>query len=154
MAKRKSPPEKTVKPDAVLSLLNWWDGPLEGTTTFKGAPHRFLRVEEIRSGRNYEGIYDLTPLPPDIATLEAEHWLLWSRWRAAWRAGETPRETWPALPADSERSKQVKAALEATKLGEPTRCRGVFTGSNEDLHVCSPASSVRWTPCEEAEQKS
>jgi hypothetical protein len=138
-------------PDAVLSLLNWWDGPLEGTTTFNGAPHRFNRVGQAPSRQGYAGVYELTPLSPDVAALEAEVWTLWSRWRAAWKAGETPRETWPALPADSERYKQIKAAIEtAPRPNSSIRCRGVFIGSNEDLHLCSPSTSVRWTKTAES----
>ena len=131
--------------DTVLSVLDWWDGPLAGAATFHGATHRFRRIEQIRSDRAYKGVYELTPLSADIAALEAERWAIWSRWRAAWKAVETSHATWPALPADAERRKQIEALLAVTKLDEPIRCRGAFTGTNEELHTCAPSTSVRWT---------
>ena len=132
-------------PDQVLSVTNWWDGPLEGVALFEGSPHRFARVEERKHSRGYSGVFKLTALSEETAALEAEQWAQWLRWRRAWEAGETPRETHPALPGDAARSKEICAMLAAAPTAEPVRRVGVFYESRDALRDCSARARVRWS---------
>jgi hypothetical protein len=132
-----------LKPDheEVFTVTEYYDGPRQGVANFKGQPHFYDCVFD--EGRNdYSNLFALTPVSAHIFDLAREDWAIWERWEAAFYAGNTTRESHPALPQDRVRHEEIRAilgsALKTNKetctvqaglfevLGSPTLPKGVI----------------------------
>ncbi len=96
----------------VYTMTDWYDGPRGVVADFDGRPHAYF-AEPL------EEVFELRPVDDAYLVLAVEDWAIWLRWQAANRAGLTPIETHPALPADRARHDEITRTLEARRLDAP-----------------------------------
>ncbi len=88
--------------ESVLTVHDYYDGPVLGLAQFEGAPHIYARLFDS-AAEEWTDAYQLQPIAPDDLTLVLEDWSIWCRFFAAWRSGRLSMEEPYALPEDSER---------------------------------------------------
>ena len=107
--------------EKVFTVTEYYDGPRQGVANFKGQPHFYDCIfDEVRS--NYSNLYRLTPVGPQILALAEEDCAIWERWESAFRAGNTTRDTHPALPQDRGRYQELRAALDPSLETDHANC--------------------------------
>ena len=113
-----------MKFDRVLTVNDYRDGPRRGVAELDGVPHIY-EAEFESNGDGYGDTYFLSPIEPALLALVLEDWAIWRRWEAAFRRGETPAHTHPALPAERERHEALASAIGDRLRVDPERCRYV-----------------------------
>ncbi len=115
--------------EAVHTVTDYWDGPVEGIADFCGRPHRF-QCRYDAEAEEYSKVFELRPLDEETFRLALEDWSIWLRWEAAFRHGEASLDSHPALPADRGRHDELKATLDerlrGPAAGEVVRAFGHF----------------------------
>jgi hypothetical protein len=127
--------------ERIFTITEYYDGPRQGVANFKGQPHFYDCIfDEGRS--NYSDLYRLTPLAPHILDLAREDWAIWERWESAFNAGNTTRETHPALPEDRVRYEEIRVALDPVLRTDNATC--VIQAASFEEGIGCPLQ-VRWT---------
>ena len=110
--------------DRILTVTDYYDGPVEGLTTFEGKTHMYKCIfDEDRD--EYSKRYYLMPISSEIEKLLLEQWAIFCRWNTAFKNNEVEANTHPALPEDFERNAQidfitkekVKIKIDKCKIG-------------------------------------
>lgn len=127
-----------MKPDRVLTINDYYDGPRLGVAELHGAPHIY-EAEFDHSTEEFGDTYCLSPIDNELLALVLEDWQIWERWEAAYRHGGVSVDTHPALPQDSPRHEELKRAIGERLKTDPNNrryLRGTFrkapTGSSWD----------------------
>ena len=125
-------------------MTAFYDGPRAGVADFEGRPHAYASLFDESVG--YSDTFLLMPIDDDLFRLALENWGIWSRWESAFRAGDTPQDTHPALPSDRLRHEELARVI-GTRL-DPTpelshRARAEFR-----LVSVGVGLQVRWTRIE------
>lgn len=106
--------------EIVHTMTDFWDGPRKGIANFQGRPHayqsQFNDVED-----EYSDTFLLMPIDSETFALALQDWEIWLRWITAFRSGETPLETHPALPQDRALHTEIQAMLKGRLEIDPTR---------------------------------
>ena len=100
--------------EKVYTLPDWYDGPRRGIANFEGRPHLF--ESEFADLAGQQDVFVLSPVDDQTLALALEDWRIWRRWERAFHAGNTPKETHPALPEDRERWEQLQPQLVAAGI--------------------------------------
>lgn len=96
--------------DRVHTINDYYDGPRLGIADLDGIPHIY-EAEFDHSTDEYGDTYWLAPVDDDLLTLVLENEEIWLRWDAAFKRGDVPHATHPALPEDRERHEALKLAI-------------------------------------------
>ena len=99
-----------MKPDRVLTVNDYYDGPRLGVAELDGLPHVY-ESEFDHNADEYRNTYFLSPIAPDLLALVLEGWEIWLRWESAYKRGITTLETHPALPEDRARHDELKRVI-------------------------------------------
>jgi hypothetical protein len=92
------------KYEKIITIHNWWDGPLQGVANYKGTPHIYNRT----LNEKYEEIFLITPLVNESYELIIEGYEIWKRWVVAFEEGLAPLNSHPCLPNERERYYEIK----------------------------------------------
>lgn len=135
--------------EEVFTVTDYYDGPRQGIANFKGKPHFYDCIfDEVRN--DYSERYRLTAIPTHIFDLAMEDWAIWERWRTAFDAGQTTKESHPALPQERTRYEEIRGVLDSVLktdeltsvvqigLFEPIQTPALSRGAMVDMQV-------RWT---------
>lgn len=127
----------------VETVEDYWDGPRCGYAFMDGTLVFYDRIWSEADGA-YSDQFIVKPVPSDYLLLVRELWSIWRRWQVAFSAGETTKETHPALPADKERNQELQAILtqveESTPIGTQ-EVTGVFRRQPDE----GGTWEVQWT---------
>lgn len=119
------------------TMTDYYDGPRGGVADFRGAPHLY-ESQFSNTANNYTDTFHLSPISPDVFRLALEDWAIWLRWEAAYKRGDTPHETHPALPADRARHEELEQILAGKLKIDPTNlviATAEFRNTNSILEV-------------------
>jgi hypothetical protein len=116
-------PSMQLKPgfEEVFTVTDYYDGPRQGVANYQGLPH-FYDCFFSEHARDYSNLYRLTPVSHEAFQLALEDWAIWERWERAFHAGETNRDTHPALPEDRDRHLVIKSTLDEQLKTDVERC--------------------------------
>lgn len=73
-------------------------------------PHIY-EAEFDHSSDEYGDTFFVSPVEQNLFALVLEDWEIWLRWRSAFKRGETPHKSHPALPEDRERHEALMIAI-------------------------------------------
>jgi hypothetical protein len=129
--------------DRILTITDYYDGPLRGIAEVSGQPHVYER-ELDREGDEYGETYLVSPLAMELVELALEDWEIWLRWHAAYEKGEASIDTHPALPEDQDRHRFLMLAIGDMQLDPSTAKR--LKAEFRDLRVNGgwTGTEVRW----------
>lgn len=122
-----------MKPDRVLTINDYYDGPRLGIAELRGLPHIY-EAEFDHSTEEFGDTYFLSPVDPELLALVLEDWEIWLRWEEAYRRREVSVESHPALPHERARHEELKHVIgDRLKTDPNTRCylRGRFSRAPE-----------------------
>ncbi|MGJ5205965.1 hypothetical protein [Bradyrhizobium sp. HKCCYLR20261] len=108
--------------DRVYTVNDYYDGPRLGLADVDGVPHIY-EAEFDHSTEDYGDTYFVSPVDPQLFALIVEDWDIWLRWDAAFKRGEVPHHTHPALPGDRERHEALKIAIGDRLKADRARAR-------------------------------
>ena len=103
-------PTPATKPERVLTITDFHDGPRCGIALFNGAAHSYHAVFDVDLD-DYSDIFMLSPINDALLALALEDWAIWLRWRAAFQQHLTPLASHPALDPDRLRHQQLKQLI-------------------------------------------
>jgi len=134
--------------EKVVTVTNWYDGPLEGVAYCKGELCAFTRNFDFEADE-YFTFFNLTLVDERWLSLIEESWAIWLRWESAFQSGQTTIESHPALPEEAERSEELEALLKPV-LQVPDNATAAF-GTFRKVDSNSTAArqerfEVSWTP--------
>ena len=115
--------------EAVFTVTEYYDGPLQGIANYHGSPHFYDCIFD-EAQDEYSQLFRITPVDSATFDLAMEAWEIWRRWELAFQTGKTPDSTHPALPQDAGRSAELKRTLERVLVTDPQRSR-VLKGAFE-----------------------
>ena len=98
-------------PDKVYTITDWYDGARVGIADFGGSPH-YYECQWDDDPNSENNTYLLTPINDYAFRLALEDWEIWQRYEVAFRAGNAPPETHPALPEDRPRHEEIQLLLD------------------------------------------
>lgn len=136
-----------MKPDRVLTINDYYDGPRLGIAELNGLPHIY-EAEFDHSSEEYGDTYFLSSVDQALLELVMEDWAIWCRWDDAHSKGEVPPETHPALPQDRARHEELKIRIGDRLRSDPDsrrRYRGRFTTPPECRGSWN-GTLVEWEP--------
>ena len=107
-----------MKPDRVLTINDYYDGPRLGVAELNGVPHIY-EAEFDHSTDEYGDTYFLSPIDAALLALVLEDWSIWLRWNAAYKRSEVTVESHPALPQERARHEQLQQAIGARLRSNP-----------------------------------
>ena len=111
-----------MKPDRILTMNDYYDGPRLGVAELRGVPHIY-EAEFDHSSEEYGDTYFLSPIEPSLLALVLEDWEIWLRWEAAHRRKDVTLESHPALPPERARHEELKSIIgERLKTDPNNRC--------------------------------
>ena len=96
--------------EVVFNMTDYWDGPRAGVANFMGRPHFYQSLFDEKAD-DWSDTFVLTPIDEETFKLELEDWEIWKRWEHAWRRGQAPLDSHPALPEDKARYEEIAIAL-------------------------------------------
>jgi len=96
--------------EKVHTMTDYYDGPRGGIADFCGVPHVY-ESEFSDTANDYTDLFRLSPISPELFQLALEDWAIWLRWEAAYKRGDTPHETHPALPDERARYDELERLL-------------------------------------------
>ncbi|QDZ29346.1 hypothetical protein [Noviherbaspirillum sp. UKPF54] len=99
-----------MKPERVLTVNDYYDGPRLGIAEVNGIPHIY-EAEFDHSTDEYGDTYFVSPVSDELLALVLEDWAIWLRWNAAYKRNEVTIESHPALPHERARHEQLKTAI-------------------------------------------
>jgi hypothetical protein len=108
-----------MKPDRVLTIHDYYDGPRLGIAEVDGVPHIY-EAEFDHSSDEYGDTYFVSPVEADLLSLVLEDSAIFTRWNAARRRGEVTLETHPALPHERARHDELVAAIGDRLKSDPS----------------------------------
>jgi hypothetical protein len=120
--------KKSMKPDRVLTINDYYDGPRLGVAELNGVPHIY-EAEFDHSTDEYGDMYFLTPIDADLLSLLLEDWDIWRHWDIAYKLNEVTVESHPALPEERKRHEELKRAIGDRLRADPVNrlyARGRF----------------------------
>ena len=123
--------------ETVHTMTDYYDGPRGGVADFHGTPHIY-ESQFSDSLNNYTDSFHLSPIPDSTFQLALEDWAIWLRWDAAFKRGETPHETHPALAIDRERHDELQRLLNGKLAIDPSNlvlATAEFRNLDSSLHV-------------------
>ena len=144
--------------EPVHTVLDYYDGPLNGVADFQGAPH-FYRALFSETDDEWDDRFELSPLAQDTFALALEDWAIWKRFERQYRGGEVAwsgaKDEWGALPEDWPRHREIASVLDTALAIDPHR-RIVAVAEFRARQPAPPDSApgamrpleVRWTPVE------
>ena len=98
--------------ERVHAVVDYFDGPRSGVADFDGRPHAFA-CDFDDELQDWSEFYHLKPLTDEEFRLVMTDWQIWTRWLAAYNAGEVGLDTHPALPSDRSVHERIAPAVEA-----------------------------------------
>lgn len=107
-----------MKPDRVLTVNDYYDGPRLGIAEVRGVPHIY-EAEFDHSSDEYGDTYFVSPVEPELLAFILEDWEIWLRWQAAHKRGDVSLESHPALPAERHRHEVLKSAIGTRLTSDP-----------------------------------
>jgi len=107
-----------MRPDRVLTVNDYYDGPRLGIAELKGVPHIY-EAEFDHSTDEYGDTYFLSPIQPELLALVLEDWEVWCRWEAAFKRKEVTLDSHPALPHERERHDQLRSVIGDRLMSDP-----------------------------------
>jgi hypothetical protein len=139
---------KLLDREEVHLIIDYWDGPREGVADYCGTPHYFRALFDEKRDE-WSDVFILSPLDLDTYHLLIERNEIWERWQEAYETGAATIDSHPALPEDTDRSKELAEIIERkTEIDPITAIR--LTGSFEADDRTKPTSNrkwrVRWLP--------
>ena len=96
--------------ELVHTMTDYYDGPRGGIADYEGIPHIYQSMWSD-SEDNYNDVFRLSPVGPDVFALALEDWQIWLRWETAFHQGNATQETHPALPNDRPRHEELQLFL-------------------------------------------
>jgi hypothetical protein len=123
--------------ETVHTMTDFYDGPRGGVANFHGSPHVY-ESQFSDSINNYTDSFRLSPIADDVFQLALEDWAIWLRWDAAYKRGDTPHKTHPALPADRDRHHELERLLDGRLVINTTDfvlATAEFRNVESELHV-------------------
>ena len=126
--------------ETVHTMTDYYDGPRGGVADFRGAPHVY-ESEFSDTLNNYTDSFRLSPISDDLFQLALEDWAIWLRWDAAYKRGDTPHETHPALPADRDRHDELEQLLNGRLVIDPSD----FVLVTAEFRNVQSELQVRWS---------
>ena len=108
--------------ERVYTVNDFWDRPRLGVANVSGHPHIYESPFN-KDKDDFEDLYLVSPIEPELLALVLEDWDIWNRWSEAFDRGETSRETHPALPPDRARHDELKNLIGARFKRHPANCR-------------------------------
>ena len=135
-----------MKPDRVLTINDYYDGPRLGIAELDGIPHIY-EAEFDHSSDDYGDTYFLSSIDPHILNAVLEDWAIWCRWHDAFKRGDAPIETHPVLPHERLRHGELKLLIGDSLRSDPlnrTKFKGAFSSTPE----CAAWGGclVQWSP--------
>jgi hypothetical protein len=140
-----------MKPDRVLTINDYYDGPRLGVAELNGVPHLY-EAEFDYNRDEYGDTYFLSPIDRDLLELVLEDWEIWCRWHQAHTRHEVDLESHPALPQDRARHEELKRLIGDRFKSDPsrrTRYRGTFSTKKEHRGTWN-GTLVEWAQCSDA----
>jgi hypothetical protein len=135
--------------EVIFTIRDYIDGPRSGVADFHGRPHFFECVFDDTEDR-YSNYYLLTNISQEVFKAAQENWEIFLRWREAFDAGKTGRDSHPALLQDKDRYDETKRLLDqalASGSSVAVRVHGEFEPLGESkppFDVITPWQ-VRWS---------
>ena len=125
-------------------MTAFYDGPRGGVADFEGRPHAYASLFDESVG--YSDTFLLMPIDDELFRLALEDWAIWLRWESAFRTGETPQETHPALPSDRQRHEELERLIGGRLDPRPE----LSYRAHAEFRPKSPGAGlqVRWTRVE------
>jgi hypothetical protein len=139
-----APEISSLQPEAVYSVLDYYDGPRSGIANFQGRPHFYYQPLEQYGGSESNNFL-VQPVDEETFRLAMEDWAIWCKWERAFLNGETTEETHPALSEDRARHEELERILSAALRIEPGKALQV----KAQFEACRPAepgltSTAEW----------
>jgi hypothetical protein len=133
--------------DKVLTVIDYFDGPVSGIANYKGQPHFYdlifsMETDDYDRREDGFGLFCLRPVDEPTLRLALEDWEIWKRWHRAFAGGKTSSETHPALPEDRRRHSEIKAILDAQLQ---TECVGRFETRGK-FNICKRSETSGLQP--------
>ncbi|TWU05788.1 hypothetical protein [Stieleria varia] len=126
--------------ETVHTMTDYYDGPRGGVADFRGTPHVYESEFSDTLG-NYTDSFRLSPITDDLFQLALEDWAVWLRWNAAYKRGDTPHETHPALPDDRARHEELQRLLNGKLVIDPDN----FVVATGEFRFTESLDQVRWS---------
>jgi hypothetical protein len=129
-------------------VLNYWDGPREGVADYRGTPHYFRALFDEKRDE-WSDVFLLSPLDLVTYRLLIERNEIWQRWLEAYETGATTIDSHPALPQDTNRSKELDEIIERKIKIDPStaiRLKGSFEADDRTKLTSKRTWRVCWLP--------
>jgi hypothetical protein len=134
--------------EEVHLVLDYWDGPRKGVADYCGTLHYFRALfDEERD--EWSDVFILSPLDLDTYNLVIEQHQIWQRWQKAFATGAATIDSHPALPEETNRSKELAEIIERkTKIDPNTalRRKGSFEADDRSKLTSDRKWRVCWLP--------
>lgn len=108
--------------DRVYTIHDYYDGPRFGVADFRGVPHIY-DSQFNDAADDHDDVFLLTPIGQDLLKLVLEDWAIWLRWNAAYRGGEVPLESHPALAQDRPRHEELQRLIGGRFATDPATAK-------------------------------
>lgn len=126
----------------VETVEDYWDGPRRGYAFMDGGLvfYDCIWSEEEDA---FSDQFFVKPVSADLLVIVRERWSIWQRWERAFTAGETTKDTHPALPADKERNLELRSLLSRVEESTPAGTKKV-NGEFRRLSDEAGSWQVQW----------
>lgn len=94
----------------VHTINDYYDGPRLGVADLAGEPHIYESIFDYAEDE-YSDRFWLMPIDAALFAAELESCGIFCRWSAAFKAGEVPLASHPALPSERQRYEELKAQI-------------------------------------------
>jgi hypothetical protein len=139
------------KAEQVYTIEDWYDGIIAAVVDCNGRYHYCCGYWDDAQDC-FSNIFLLIPIDDETFGLAIEHWQIWLRWNAAYKAGLVTAETHPALPAERERYEELSLLLdERLNFDAPIafRMKAEFSHGEKADSFDSIQTTVEWLPLTE-----
>lgn len=126
--------------ERVYTVIDYYDGPRQGSADFEGRPHAYHCIRDSR-GYDWTDHFRLKLLTQEQFEAVLVDWQIWLRWRKAFDSGLATIASHPALPEDTAEHDRLKDVVSAAyHVPEDARvAHGTF-----DMDVTRGELVVRW----------
>ena len=141
---------KLLESEEVHLVNDYWDGPREGVADYGGTPHYFRAIFDEKKDE-WSDVFILSPLDLNTYNLVMEQHQIWQRWQKAFDSGAVTIDSHPALPEDTNRSKELAEIIErktAINSNTAIRLKGSFEADDRTKLTSDRKWRVRWLPIE------